>query len=271
MSGVQGGSPPRRHRYAEREAQELKDLQEELERKETNKLRKGPVPVLGELINFYIEPEVENCHEKPDRIVVISSKGGAARHQAQGGVLGQFEYDEGKESSTDQSNEKFQKIKLFSSSDVWQILVSPSQKSAWLKNPTPSKTVPSGGWLYHDGKTWQDDPTLTISPGPLSLARQFTVTATGAAAKERPAYPGVFTRTERWWHGRPVYTNTQGRLLHHGPGDNGWMTAPTLGKRALSGSQSHHSPAAQPLRTAGDTGLGQSGNQPQSGSLPLIK
>jgi len=190
----------------------------------------------------------ENSREKLERMVVISSMGGTAQHN--GGLLGQFEYDEEDggyiQSSTDQSNEKFQKVKLYSSSDVWKILVSPSKNSAWLMNPTPSKSLPTSGWQYYVGKTWQDDPTLTISPGPLPpLARQFTVTATGAAAEVLSSYLGVFTRTQRWWLGRPVYTNPRGRLLHHGHGDYGWMIGSTLGSYSLRGSRARHSPASE--------------------------
>ena len=74
----------------------------------------------------------------------------------------------------------------------------------WLHNPSPSKSLPTSGWQYfdHTSMAYKDDPTLTISPGPLPpLPRQFTVTATGAAAEMWPECPGVFTRTQRWCMG----------------------------------------------------------------------
>ena len=87
---------------------------------------------------------------------------------------------------------------------MWFVGPTPGERCGGLYNPTPSKTLPTSGWRYA-GKTWPDDPSLTITPGPLPpLPRQFTVTATGAAAEEWPECLGVFTRTERWWAGRPV-------------------------------------------------------------------
>ena len=122
-----------------------------------------------------------------------------------------------------------------------------SDPQGWLYNPTPSKTVPTSGWGYADGtSTFHDDPTLTVTPGPLPpLARQFTVTATGAAAERWPEFLGVFTRTQRWWLGRPVYVNTQGRLLHHGHQDKGWVIGASISSIALRGSRAHHNPASE--------------------------
>ena len=182
---------------------------------------------------------------------MISSTGGAAQHH--GGVLGQFNYDDEKnyfiQSSTEQGDEKFQAGYLYpDEDDKWYVGSVPGEKSGWLQNPTPSKTLPTSGWQYRDGdgKTWHDDPTLTVTPGPLPpLPRQFTVTVTGAAAEKWPSYLGVFTRSERWWRGRPVHTNTEGRLLHHGPTDYGWIIGPTLGMYGLRGSRPHYSPASE--------------------------
>ena len=76
-----------------------------------------------------------------------------------------------------------------------------------------------------------DDPSLTIS-----------LTATGAAAEMWPDYLGVFTRSERCWAGKPVYTNTQGMVLYHN-GDGDWMIGPAL-RRSARGSRNRHSPAS---------------------------
>ena len=127
--------------------------------------------------------------------VVVSSKGRAARYV--GGVLGQFDYDEKKkyyiQTSTEQGYEKFQAVDLYpDEDDRWWVSSTPGKKKGWLRNPIPSKSLPTSGWQYTDGKSWHDDPTLTISPGPLPpLARQFTVTATGAAAESWPECLGL--------------------------------------------------------------------------------
>ena len=190
-------------------------------------------------------------------VVVISSTGGAA--QRNGGVLGQFEYDEHQgyyqQTSTEQDQQNFLAVYLYpDKDDKWWVNDTPGEKTGYLHNPRPSKTLPTSGWQYwnNSDKSWTYDPTLTISPGPLPpLARQFTVSwsplepmPTGAAF-ERPKYLGVFTRSERWWLGRPVYTNTQGMFLHHGPGDFGWVIGFELGERVLRGSQNHHSPESE--------------------------
>jgi len=185
----------------------------------------------------------------PRATVVISSSGGAARRF--GGVLGQYEYHEDKgyyvQTSTEQSDEKFTAIYLYRNDDgTWNVWSTPGEKSGWLYNRRSSKTPPSSGWLWGDGQSWHDDQTLTMTPGPLPpLPRQYKVTLTGAAAVKWPSYQGVFTKTQRWWFGRPVYVNTEGRLLHHAPGDNGWVIGDKLGKRALWGSQARHSPTEE--------------------------
>ena len=185
-------------------------------------------------------------------VVVISSTGGAAQHQ--GGALGQYEYVEDRgyfvQTSTDMENELYQPKYLYpDENDEWWVGSTPGESRGCLYNPypTPSKTLPASGWQYAHSKAWHDDPFLTVSPGPLPpLPSQNTVTATGAAAEKWPEWLGVFTRTERWWNGRPVFVNTQGRLLHHGADDYGWVIGCKLGGyKALSGSRAHHSPASE--------------------------
>ena len=117
-----------------------------------------------------------------------------------------------------------------------------------MNKVTNDEGLPENGhWQYYDGDSWQVDGTLTVSRGPLPpLPRLFTVTATGAEAETRPhCCHGVFTRTKRWWLGRPVYTNTQGELLYHGPGDCGWTIGDTLDRSALRGSRARDSPVTE--------------------------
>ena len=133
-------------------------------------------------------------------------------------------------------------------------------------NPITSKYLLADGWQYADPskKPWQDDRTLTISRGPLPpLPRMFRVTAIGAAAEKWPDCLGIFTRTERWWRGRQVYTNTQGMFLYHGLGDHGWVIGCTIGYAgALRGSLSACPVTTKEARTPCHTGLAQRGNQP---------
>ena len=180
----------------------------------------------------------------------ISSRGGTAQYH--GGVLGQYEYHEDKgyyvQKSTEQSNENFVAIYLYPDKyDSWWGSHTPGLEKGWLRNLRSSKTLPTNGWQYADRtkESFQDDLTLTVTPGPLPpLPRQFTVTATGAAAEEWQNYLGVFTRTQRWWEGRPVYTRLDA-LLYHGAEDDGWVIAPIFGYAALKGSKARHSPVEE--------------------------
>ena len=161
--------------------------------------------------------------------LVITSEGGATK--IVGEVLGQYKYEADSkyyvQTSTEQSHEDFVAIYMYPDSDnCWWVGSTPGKKKGVLRNTrTNNEGLPENGhWQYWDSskKSLQDDRMLTVSRGPLPpLPRLFKVTATGAAADKWPGCLGVFTRTQRWWAGRPVYTNTQGRLLHRGSRDNG--------------------------------------------------
>ena len=57
---------------------------------------------------------------------------------------------------------------------------------------------PQRGWQYKDyGKWCEDDPSLLLSPGPLSPCSSVTVSSSGRAAGEEPGSLGVFTVVER--------------------------------------------------------------------------
>ena len=246
--------------------EELKDIgvnklkHRKLITQETQKMRKKCSSAAAAVSAKPIEkePEEDISNEKPVMMItrpeflVITSKGGASK--LHGEVLGQFKYEADSEyyvqTSTEQSHENFQAVYMYQDSDnCWWVWTTPGEKKGALRNPrTNSEGLPENGhWQYADGTgTWPDDETLTVSPGPLPpLPRLFTVRATGSAAYKWPSYLGVFTRTQRWWLGRPVYTNTQGRLLHHGAGDDGWVIGPALGRYVLRGSRARDSPVTE--------------------------
>ena len=133
------------------EVRELKNRK--LITQETQKMRRGSSRPAGPVTVKQIEkePEVENSREKQKKLVVISSTGGAAQHQ--GGVLGQYEYDEDKgyyqQISTEQGQEYFEAIYLYpDKDDKWWVNDTPGEKGGWLHNPSPSKTPPTSGWQY---------------------------------------------------------------------------------------------------------------------------
>ena len=130
--------------------------------------------------------------------------------------------------------------------DEWRIGDTPGKKISFLKNLTQSQSIPLDGWMYSDGKgTWPADTTLVISPGPLSsLCDSLTVSASGPAAEKQPDKLGEFSRTKMWWNGKPVFTNSQGRLLHQSHAQ-GWIVGPRLGKAGLNGSMAHNCPSRE--------------------------
>ena len=149
------------------------------------------------------------------------------------------------QSSTEQSNAMFEAVYLFRDEDEnWYVSTTPGKKVGWLWNPSQNKTPapPTIGWRYIDSRLWISDDTLSVSPGTLPpLPRHFLVTVSGAAAE----YQGVFSRTERWWYGRPVYVNTVGMFLYHSARDWGWVIGGPLGYNKLRGSRAHHSPVSE--------------------------
>ena len=182
--------------------------------------------------------------------VYFSSEGEAALHQ--GGVLGQYEFNPEKgcyvQTSTERSEEKFKPIYLYQDGDEkWWVGKTPFEKWGYLYFSKASKTLPKTGWSYAKDGIFHEDSSLILTPGPLPpLPRQMTVTATGAAAEACPDCLGVFTKTKRWWWGRPIYVNKRGQLLHHGLNTKGvtdsWQIGEKLGTKALTGSRAHHSP-----------------------------
>ena len=135
--------------------------------------------------------------------------------------------------------------------DIWWVGLTPGKKDGWMRNPTPSKSFPRKGWHWTDGKIWYADNTLVISPGQLPpLPTKFMVRLTDAKAKAKKFQDGlgVYTKTERWWLGRPVYKNMRDWRLCHGPGGHGWMIGPASGEPVLSGFGSCDSPVDQRWR-----------------------
>ena len=187
--------------------------------------------------------------------VVLSSSGGTAVHQR--GMLGQYDYDVNMghyvQTNTERDSEHHWAVYMYPDSDhTWWVGPCPGAKAGWLHNPTPSVTLPEflaendwQCWVDSD-KRWAVDPFLTIFPGSLSdLSAGYRVTASGEAARRWPAAFGLFTRTQRWWNGRPVFENNKGWFLHHGQ-SVGWMIGSKMGKHELMGSRwSHHCPASE--------------------------
>ena len=87
--------------------------------------------------------------------------------------------------------------------------------------PTTGDTPPLSGWQYLAGGQYYDDPTLVLTPGPLSLPCTITLQYHYLAAKY-PFHLGTFTKTDQWSWGRPVFRNQAGKLLYCSFWVGGW-------------------------------------------------
>ena len=181
--------------------------------------------------------------------VVISSTGGTA--EISGEILGQYEYDENTEcyvqTSTEQKNEafigRFLCSTYYQNSKWWVVTLTPNEEFETSHAYIMSMELHTG-WIYYDGDTWKPDPSLTVTSGSLPpLPSQFTVTASGVLDEIGQSYLGVFNKTERWFSGKPVYVNTQGRLLYQNR--PGWAIGDELRYYSIIGSRSYPNPICE--------------------------
>ena len=86
--------------------------------------------------------------------------------------------------------------------------------------PTTGDTPPQSGWQYRAYDQYRDDPSLVLTPGPLSPPLTITLQAEGELATLFPHHLGTFSKTDQWqWSfGRPVYMNQEGKLLYYWAG-----------------------------------------------------
>ena len=70
----------------------------------------------------------------------------------------------------------------------------------------------------------------------------YVVAASGHAADLFPSYLGVFSFADKWWNGRPLLINSNGRLMYHGNQDYGWLLSSDLDNNVIRGTMSHLSP-----------------------------
>ena len=114
----------------------------------------------------------------------------------------------------------------------WWVSGVPGIEEGWLKNESKSETVPTTGWKYldDDGKQWHSDPSIKITPGKLvSVCDTITIKGDWKVVTMQPDSLGTFTRTDKWFNGKPVFINDKGWYLHSGNG-GGWNVGEKIGK-----------------------------------------
>ena len=205
-------------------------------------------------MNFELEPSfvglVKYAFISVTDKLVISSTGTGGAALEHGGTLGQYQYDGAKgyyvQTSTDKDNAKYKARYLYTMDNQWHLNDSPGQRKGFLYNPTKGLNFPTSGWQHYKNG-FENDRLLAINFGPVSLCREYKVSATGAAARKWLSYLGEFTLTDRWWRGRPTFINSKGRILYHGDGSDGWTIGNKFGKYVLRGFEGaqHDCPASQ--------------------------
>ena len=93
-----------------------------------------------------------------------------------------------------------------------------------MKNESNSITPPNMGWMYNKNGTFVIDTsfTLSIAPNLPQKCKVITITSTSGAEARYPEYLGIFTRTDKYVLGRPVFVNRNGKFLKMYHGDGNW-------------------------------------------------
>ena len=95
-------------------------------------------------------------------------------------------------------------------------------------------------WLVKDGDTWEIDPTIKITSGPLTPScKTIKIEATGTAAEQQSTRIGEYYLFKRWYNGHPIYQKDNGQLLHIVKFQNrrvGWGSGATPGLHGIRGS-----------------------------------
>ena len=163
--------------------------------------------------------------------------------------MGQYCYDQKhkcyKQKNTEESEEMYVRRYLFSLDGIWGASNKPRDKAGWLYNPSSSKSLPLTGWWYHDGRSWRQDSSLVVTNSPkITLCDKIKIRIFGEAARKWPLCLGEFKITKKWWHGRPVFKNKKGQLLHQSP-EQGWSVGAKLGFAFITGSMSQDCPTSE--------------------------
>ena len=99
----------------------------------------------------------------------------------------------------------------------------------YLKNASNHSKPPNNGWMYNNNGTFVLDPVLLLStePVPPQECQVITITSTSGASAE---YLGIFTRTDKYLDGRPVFVNKNGKFLKIISGYSNWGVGDSIYK-----------------------------------------
>ena len=199
-----------------------------------------------------------NAFKNNRKTIVFTSTGSAA--QRAGSLLGQYSFnpEEGcyVQTTTEKTSQAVRHYFLFHhKSSEWYVSESKTKTALtaeWLRNLSLSEEPPLDKWEYATHSplsVWHKDAGLKATQGPLSsLCNTLKVTLFDYAAEKYHDLQGEFVRTERWLYGRPVFENSDGRLLfqhndHSANGNDGWAIGWEVGTHYLRGLMAYHCPS----------------------------
>ena len=150
--------------------------------------------------------------------------------------------------NTEKEDKKYEPYYLYQTANKqWWIGDQYGMEDGLLKNEMKTtggpEDLPLSEWRVKSVKkanTWEIDPTIKITSGPLTPScKTIKIEATGPAAEEHPVRLGEFHLSNRWFNGHPIYQNDNGQLLHnmnwHGMVKQWWGIADTLGYSGIRG------------------------------------
>ena len=154
---------------------------------------------------------------------MISSTGPVTSENGEGHILGEYEYDIAHDYYKQVNNASGVSAKVandvvlfkYGGNGKWYVSSLVDNDRGWLRNTNNEEnSVPKYGWQYADKLSWSDDPTLTVTEGGLTnVCSKYSVTGTGLVVDKKPEYLGQFSINDVWINGRPVYNNTDGKVL----------------------------------------------------------
>lgn len=168
-------------------------------------------------------------------VVVVTGDGTMKQGQCLG--LYYFDPDHGcyKQVATEEHWDPSGRFSIYiyrASDEVWYISGTPGKIAGWMKNTSKSETLPLTGWMYWNGKQWCSDPSVKIQFGSLSPDQQcgdVRIQMRGAAADKWPKCGGLFTKTDKYFNGKPVFVNNQSLYLHSS-GVGTWSVGLKIGR-----------------------------------------
>ena len=205
--------------------------------------------------------DLTNVSLNTNTTLLVTSAGPSAEHQ--GPRLGVY-----KKAGTHNNCPYYKQVDTVRT-DGKEVVIYRNKKGGWamgtgldgttsLENASNIESVPLTGWTCWDGdnKKDRDDPHLRISPDQPPACGEITITASGDAAVKQPECVGVYTPTQMFSAGRPVFKHqTQQGYLLVTPGTPCWSVQDSVEskgarKRMRSGCAPSMCPADPRARTS---------------------